>query len=142
MKKKYIFMMLFCFFVSLLPMQQNSMAQYPPSVTTAYAVDFWSSMDVTDEGVFDPGVANDHSSKADYNTIFDNYRGLISLFLGILTATSFGYMVFAISKLSMAGDNEQARRKAIIGILTSGVGLMLMGGATLVVGVFWNAFAK
>lgn len=47
-------------------------------------------------------------------------------------------MLWQFAKLGNAGDNEQARKKASMGILTSGIALALFGGSSIVVGFFWN----
>lgn len=68
----------------------------------------------------------------------NKYKSIATAVAAFGTVTAFLAMIFCFTKLSVAGDNEQARRRAIMGILTSGAGVALLGGATVVVGFFWN----
>lgn len=70
----------------------------------------------------------------------DKYKSIAVIITGFLTVTAFLSMIFCITKLSTAGDNEMARKKALMGILTSGIGIALLGSVTLVIGFFWNIF--
>lgn len=100
----------------------------------------WDNMDVDSSGTFHPGVVSDESKVKEPSEILDQYKSLVMLFTGILTITCIALLIFNISKLSMAGSNDQARRNAIIGIMVSGIALSLFGGAGIVIGFFWNAF--
>lgn len=68
----------------------------------------------------------------------NKYKGIATVVTGFATVTAFLGMIFSMSKLATAGDNEQARKKAIMGILTSGIGVALLGSATVIIGFFWN----
>lgn len=70
----------------------------------------------------------------------DKYKSIATIVTGFATVTAFLAMIFCFTKLSMAGDNEQERKKAIAGILTSGIGVALLGSATLIIGFFWKLF--
>lgn len=107
-------------------------------VVEAQASDFLDGMQVTDEGTFNPGKANSKEEKINYKQALDKYKEIISFFTGILTVTSFAAMIWNFAKLSMAGDNEQERKRAIISILFCGIGVALMGSATIIIGFFWN----
>lgn len=78
----------------------------------------------------------------DFNAIMGRYKNIIMAFTGILTITCFGAMIWQITKLAAAGDNDQNRRKATMGILTTGVGTALLGSATIVIGFFYGAIAN
>ena len=60
---------------------------------------------------------------------------------GILAVTMFIFMLVQFTKLGAAGDNEQSRKRAIAGILTTGIATALLGGASVVIGFFWNILA-
>lgn len=68
----------------------------------------------------------------------NKYKGIATVVTGFATVTAFLGMIFSMSKLATAGDNEQARKKAIMGILTSGIGVAFLGSATVIIGFFWN----
>lgn len=78
----------------------------------------------------------------DFNGLMSRYKNIIMAFTGILTITCFGAMILQITKLAASGDNEQARRKAIMGILTTGIGVALLGSATIVIGFFYGAISN
>lgn len=97
--------------------------------------------------VSDSGEINTSSSVAQQNTngsfstIITKYRSIATAIMGILTITMLIFMLIQFTKLGAAGDNEMARKKAIMGILTTGIATALLGGATIVVGFFWGALA-
>lgn len=77
-----------------------------------------------------------------FNGLMTRYKNIILAFTGILTITCFGAMILQITKLAASGDNEQQRRKAIMGILTTGIGVALLGSATIVIGFFYGAISN
>ena len=70
-----------------------------------------------------------------------NYKGLALAISGICAITSIIMLVVSISRLSVSAGNEQLRRKAWGGIILSGIALALIGGISVVVGVFWHILA-
>ena len=103
----------------------------------------------TGSGIFDlvgdDGSINDSSDVAQQNTdgsfttIITKYKSIAVAIMGILTITMLIFMLIQFTKLDAAGDNEMARKKAIMGILTTGIATALLGGATIIVGFFWGA---
>lgn len=95
--------------------------------------------------VGDDGGINSSSDVAQQNTdgsfttIITKYKAIAVAIMGILTITMFIFMLIQFTKLGAAGDNEMARKKAIMGILTTGIATALLGGATIIVGFFWGA---
>lgn len=70
----------------------------------------------------------------------NKYKSIATIVTGFATVTAFLAMIFSMTKLSTAGDNEMERKKAIMGILTSGIGVALLGSATIIIAFFWNLF--
>jgi len=106
---------------------------------------------VAQADVFDDFVSVDASGKitAGANTSAPNMGGLVkqyktiaTVITSILTITMLIFMLIQFTKLGAAGDNEMARKKAIAGILTTGIATALLGGATIVVGFFWNVITN
>lgn len=105
-------------------------------VEAAYATGFGDLLDgVGVDGQKPAGIQDD----VDMENILGRYKNIVLAITGFLTVTMFAAMLFQFAKLGMAGDNEQARRKAIGGILTTGIATALLGGATIVIGFFYNA---
>lgn len=75
-----------------------------------------------------------------FTTIITKYKSIAAAIMGILTITMLIFMLIQFTKLGAAGDNEMARKKALMGILTTGIATGLLGGATIIVGFFWGAF--
>lgn len=73
--------------------------------------------------------------------VVSQYRTIASVITGILAVTMFIFMLIQFSKLGAAGDNEQSRKRAIGGILTTGIATALLGGASVIIGFFWNILA-
>lgn len=85
------------------------------------------------------GFDTDEDSGQSITTIITKYKTIATAIMGILTITMLIFMLIQFTKLGAAGDNEMQRKRAIMGILTTGIATALLGGATVVVGFFWNA---
>ena len=110
--------------------------------TTAYAASSGPS------GIFDV-VGDDgtvgtvgEGGEQGFATVISQYRAIAVAITGILTITMLIFMLIQFTKLGASGDNEMARKKAIMGILTTGIATALLGGATIVVGFFWNVLSS
>lgn len=73
---------------------------------------------------------------------FEKYKSIAVAITGFATVTAFLSMIFSMAKLSTAGDNEMARKKAIMGILTSGIGVAILGSSTMIIAFFWDLFSS
>lgn len=95
---------------------------------------------VSDDGQINSGseVARQNTDGS-FTTIITKYKSIAVAIMGILTITMLIFMLIQFTKLGAAGDNEIARKKAIMGILTTGIATALLGGATIIVGFFWGA---
>lgn len=105
--------------------------------------DIWNNMDISqgeDDSIsFNVGDVGNESTKKDFNYLLSKYKTLCMIVTSLLTLTAFLGMIVEISKLSMAGDNDKKRKMAISGILFSGIGLALMGSATLIIVLLVNS---
>lgn len=59
---------------------------------------------------------------------------------GVCTITAILSLLFQITKLGAAGDNDRMRVVALKGIGFSGAALAVFGSLAVVVGFFWNLF--
>ena len=75
---------------------------------------------------------------AEFSDFLSNYKGLALFIAGLCTITAIIMFVISISKLSLSADNDQMRRKAWMGIIVSGISIALIGGVSVVVGMFWH----
>lgn len=73
------------------------------------------------------------------SNVLSKYKELAVGVMGVLTVTMLIFMLIQFAKLGASGDNDMARKKAIMGILTTGIATALLGGSTIVVGFFWGA---
>lgn len=103
------------------------------------ATGFLDGIEISDDGKLTTDVGD---KETNFNGILNRYKNIIMAFTGILTVTCFAAMILQITKLAASGDNEQARRKAIMGILTTGIGVALLGSATIVIGFFYGAISN
>jgi len=85
--------------------------------------------------------ASEEEQKQTLAKVVGQYRTIASVITGILAVTMFIFMLVQFTKLGAAGDNEQGRKRAIAGILTTGIATALLGGASVVIGFFWNILA-
>lgn len=74
----------------------------------------------------------------DLSGAVQKYQAILSAGLGILAITMFVFALIQITKLGGAGDNVMRRRRAINGILASGIAAMLLGGLAVYVSLLWG----
>ncbi len=123
-------------------------AMNPNLLPTAYAASTTTSSSSGSGDVWDivgsDGKVDENNQIIDSNTnnsaatVISKYKTIATAISGILTITMLVFLLIQISKLGAAGDNDIARKKAIMGILTTGLATALFGGVTIVVGFFWN----
>lgn len=110
------------------------MARFVGAVTVVSA---HASMSIGDGTV---QSLNEGVSLNEFTDFFVQYKAFAAAITGICALTSLVALALSIAKFSASGGNDMARRKAITGILASGASLAIFGGATVVVGVFWQLF--
>lgn len=106
---------------------------------TAMAFDF-SSITVSESTGISMGSSIDATTN--YDSITGQIKEVLQWTTGILALVMFFFLIWQFMKLGASGDNEMGRKKAIQGILTSGIALALFGGSNIVIGFFWNAFSS
>lgn len=97
---------------------------------------------VGDTGAVDPtkgGVSAADNTAGSIATVMTKGKAIALGFTGIATLIMLVCMIIQFLKLGAAGDNEMSRKRATMGILTTGIATALLGGATVVVGFFWGA---
>ena len=96
-----------------------------------------NDIDVGSDGTVTINGVQEDSGDA-FNVILKKYRSVITLASGLATITLIAVFIFLITKLGTTGDNPSARSKVIVGLITSGVAIALLGSVTLIVGVFYG----
>lgn len=86
-----------------------------------------------------PDLSGGNDVSGAMNGALDKYKTIAMAIFAFCTVTAFLMMIIQFTKLAAAGDNERERKKAIMGILTCGVAIMLLGGITVVIAFFWNS---
>ncbi len=110
---------------------------FAPTVAQADVFDDFVSVDAS--GKITAGAS---TSAPNMGGLVKQYKTIATVITSILTITMLIFMLIQFTKLGAAGDNEMARKKAIAGILTTGIATALLGGATIVVGFFWNVITN
>lgn len=92
---------------------------------------------------FEPTI--DHSlgdpiSFSDFAAAIMNYKRLAIAISGICAVSCIILFFISVAKLSVSSGNDAARSRAMKGILFSGIGLLIFGGATAIIGIAWNFF--
>ena len=85
------------------------------------------------------GVTDSANTEGSIKTVLTKGKAIAVGFTGIATIIMLICMIIQFVKLGAAGDNEVNRKKATMGIMTTGIATALLGGVTVVVGFFWNA---
>lgn len=77
---------------------------------------------------------------SELSNFFIRYKGMIRIVMIIslvCTLTSFG---INLTRLSASAGNDMMRSKAFKGLLYSGIGIVLFGGATVIMGMAFGLF--
>lgn len=112
-----------------------------PAVTTAYAsskFDLFDGIKADGGGTWTVGKKVSDSSTTSYVSIYNKYKNILVFLVGIILITVFGSMIFRFYKLSASGGNEMERKKAITGIMITGIVLALLGSFSIIVGIAYH----
>lgn len=85
--------------------------------------------------------ADGEEEPAALSVIVPKYRQVLAAGMGILAVTMFVLMMVQFAKLGAAGDNPMLRRKAIVGIATTGIATALLGGLSVYIGILRTLLA-
>jgi len=88
---------------------------------------------------FSTGIMFTKDWKIALGVLLFEYKGLISIFLGIGTMTMILLFVKNFVGLAASAGNPQTRKQALTGILLTGIATVGLGGLTIVVAVFNGA---
>lgn len=94
-------------------------------------------------GLLDPfsGVSESLGNDPSLESAGDSMTQLMDLGnwgMGIGLIIAIVYFLFALAKLSMAADDATARKRAIQGIMVSGIGIAILGSMGFLVPFFYN----
>lgn len=81
---------------------------------------------------------NNTVSASDATDAISRFRDLGVVITGLGALTCVFFLALSITKLGAAGDNDQARRRAIAGLATSSVAVAILGGLSVYLGFFWK----
>ena len=76
---------------------------------------------------------------SDFEGFFKRFKEVGIIICGICTLTSLIFFIISLTKLSVSAGNERGRADALKGVLFSGASLVVFGGASTIIGIFWNA---
>ena len=112
---------------------------YAVSIAVAQPVyaDFQLGEDYIDKLLPDHSLNNTISASEAADTI-SRFRDLGVVITGLGALTCVFFLALSITKLGAAGDNDQARRRAIAGLATSSVAVAILGGLSVYLGFFWK----
>ncbi len=71
---------------------------------------------------------------------FIRFKGMIRIVMIIALLTTIVSFAISLTRLSASGGNEQLRAKALKGLLFSGIGIILFGGASVILGLAFGLF--
>lgn len=140
--KKFVLMMVLT--LLLIPLGTNMKTNYADETTTEAGED--SAGSISDINVSMDGDGNltidgisDSDGQSTWNRIFSEYKEVIVGISGIATLTFFVFFIVNLLKLGGSGDNPNARRSAILGLIFTFIGCAGCGSVTLFVALSWNA---
>lgn len=92
-----------------------------------------------DDGTISVTGFGDGNSESTWNKIFKKYKVVIMGISGLGTLTFIIFFAISVLKLGASAENPQARSRALMGILVTGIAAALFGATTIILGLFWNA---
>lgn len=127
------------FLMALLLMFGMAGQMLPGFVTVAHASDIFDI--IKDDGTIDDSnsIISGSNTDSSITTVISKYKTIAAAFLGLAAITMLIFLIIQITKFGGTGDNDMARKKAIGGILTTGIAVALLGGSSVVIGFFWGA---
>lgn len=127
-------------FSTFAPIVQQSVDMTPFGAITAYAAEGDESgsggggLDDITIGT-DGKVTFGSGADIDTGTVLTKGKSIVTLILSACCLVCLAFLILNITKFAKSGDNEMERRRAIGGMLTTGIGVALLGSVT-----FWYAF--
>lgn len=90
----------------------------------------------------DSGVEVGHVKDSTINLldVYNDYGSVLNFFGALIIVTAMVAMIYRFYILSRSGDNEQARKKAMRGILATGIGLITLGSFMLIANAIFGMF--
>ena len=90
----------------------------------------------------DSGVEVGHVKDSTINLldVYNDYGSVLNFFGALIIVTAMVGMIYRFYILSRSGDNEQARKKAMRGILATGIGLITLGSFMLIANAIFGMF--
>jgi hypothetical protein len=127
-------------FSTFAPIVQQTVGMTPFGAITAYADDE-DGESTGGGGLDDITIGTDgkvtFGDEADIDTgsVLTKGKSIVTLILSACCLVCLAFLILNITKFAKSGDNEMERRRAIGGMLTTGIGVALLGSVT-----FWYAF--
>ena len=116
--------------------QATGDAQHSLVPVTAYAAEGGGLSDIT---IGTDGTVSFGNEGADLNEVMGNGKRIVEIILSVCCLVCLAFLILSIVKFASSGDNDQARRKAMGGIITTGVGIALLGSVTIWYSFFYGA---
>ena len=141
-----VLMLIIMVFSTFAPIAQQAGLNIGPSVAvTAYANTNGNqnqNQNQTTGGLDDITIGADgkvtfgqNTTNIDTTRVLEKGKGIVTLILSACCLICLAFLIINITKFAKSGDNDSERRKAIGGMLTTGIGVALLGSVT-----FWYAF--
>lgn len=130
-------MLITVLFSTFAPIAQQTGLVNPVGTITAYAAETESG---TSGGLDDITIGTDGKvtfggNGVNTDQMLTKGKGIVTLILSACCLVCLAFLIINIAKFAKSGDNDSERRKAIGGMLTTGIGIALLGSVT-----FWYAF--
>jgi len=134
--KKNILLMLFIVMILLI---SKSESVYARDVTGLGAFDVEMNFNENKPGLKVSGINSDTKENT-WNTILEEYKGIIYVILGLATLTTVALFVINFIKLGTSSGDSSERKKAVRALLWTFVGASALGGLTFILAFFTNLF--
>lgn len=136
-----VLMLIAVLFSTFAPIAQQTGWVNPVGAITAYAAETGGDSGTgTSGGLDDITIGTDGKvtfggNGVNTDQMLTKGKGIVTLILSACCLVCLAFLIINIAKFAKSGDNDSERRKAIGGMLTTGIGIALLGSVT-----FWYAF--
>ena len=121
------------------PIMENAgIAEHPTGIVVAEAAGL-DDINISSDGKV--SFSGESAGEETPQKMLDRGKEIVKIILSAASLVSLAFLIIFISKFAGSGDNDNARRSAIKGMLTCGIATALLGSVTIIYSFAYGAFS-
>ena len=117
------------FFVTVAPITQQAGLTNDLGLTSTYA-DGLDDISIGADGKV--SFSGSDAEDATVGGVLDRGKTIVGYIMAVCAITCIAFLILSVVKFAKSGDNEQERRKAMAGIITTIIGIGLLGASSFI----------